>query len=120
MSCSVILQVNDPRKQYLVRVLNACFIDPRIDLLVFLFRTILILLKDLDFYRLTKYYETREIVVQEFMFQFEKEWGLTAANWVPDTPFDIGLEWLYILKSLETVEYHNPILGQAWPILYKS
>jgi hypothetical protein len=112
--------MNDPRKQYLVRVLNACFIDPRLELVVFLFRTILVLLKDSEYYRLTKYYESREIVIQEFLIQFEKEWGITTASWVPGADYDTGLEWLYVLKTLETIEYMNPTLGQAWPTLYTS
>lgn len=111
---------NDPRKQYLVRVLNACFVDPRVDLLQFLFRLIQALIMDQEYFEACKYYDSAPAVFQEFRHQFEREWGFNPAIWVSAGSFNYGLEWLYIIQTLRTVESENPILSQAWPINYPS
>jgi len=114
------LLTNDPRKQYLIRVLNACFVDPRPPLLEFLYRLIQGLLMDQEYFESFKYYESAPVVFQEFRHQFEKEWNFCPAIWYSTVQPDYGYEWLQALHYVREVECANPILDQAWPVHYPS
>lgn len=90
------------------------------DLLEFLFRLIQSLIKDPEYFETFRYFEPPAVVFQEFCAQFAREWHVSPSLWISDDPFDIDVQWLYALHTLRPAEAAHPVLGQAWPILYRS
>lgn len=112
---------SDPRKQYLVRTLNALFIEPHHQgLVVFLFRLIQSLLMDQQYFDMTSYTEAGGVVYNEFCAQFAAEFNVDCQQWEGEPTFDHAQEWLRIVHRLSSVEIRNPILEQAWPLYYGS
>lgn len=99
-------------RQALNRALNACFLVLNQNIVGFLYRLILHLIVDEEYFDFGKYMEPTTIVQAEFKNQFMAEFEYDAAS---DTSisgaFDFKREWSAVEDVLYELEQSNPILG---------
>lgn len=113
--CSLKFFPDDLRKQPLVRTLQACFVEPNIPLLQFLYRLIRDRILDDEYFSAFKYTDDATVVLREFETQFFREFNFNAAEWNLATDFNHNLEWLGIVPILRDVEHRYPSLERPWP-----
>lgn len=98
-------------RQALARTLNACFLllDKRI--VEFLYRLILHLILDEEYFEMLKYMEPAIVVHDEFRAQFKLEFEFDAtADGQLYGPFDFNREWYSIDFILRQLEQTYPVL----------